>query len=52
MQAIRLHQFGGPEVSQLEQIEPSNPSPGEVLVKVQAAGITQWTPGSARASFR
>jgi NADPH:quinone reductase-like Zn-dependent oxidoreductase len=39
MKAIRLHKFGGPEVLQLEQTEPPRPSPGEVLVKVQGAGV-------------
>jgi NADPH:quinone reductase-like Zn-dependent oxidoreductase len=39
MRAIRIHKFGGAEVLQLEQVDPPNPSPGEVLVRVQAAGV-------------
>jgi NADPH:quinone reductase-like Zn-dependent oxidoreductase len=39
MRAIRIRKFGGPEVLQLEQVDSPKPSPGEVLVKVQAAGV-------------
>jgi NADPH:quinone reductase-like Zn-dependent oxidoreductase len=39
MKAVRIHKFGGPEALQLEQIDPPRSSPGEVLIKVQAAGI-------------
>ena len=39
MRAIRIPKFGGPEVLHLEQIEPPRPSPGEVLIRVQAAGV-------------
>ncbi|HEX3836401.1 MAG TPA: NADP-dependent oxidoreductase [Steroidobacteraceae bacterium] len=39
MKAIRIHKFGGPEVLQLEKIDPPRPSPGEVLLKIQAAGV-------------
>ncbi|OBZ17946.1 alcohol dehydrogenase [Bacillus sp. FJAT-26390] len=39
MQAIRYHQFGGPEVLQLEQIPRPVPAAGEVLIRVHAAGV-------------
>ena len=39
MKAIRIHQFGGPEVLTLEEISPPKPGPSEVLVQVYAAGI-------------
>lgn len=39
MQAIRYHQFGGPEVLQLEQVEIPAPQVGEVLIRVHAAGV-------------
>ena len=39
MKAIRIHQYGGPEV--LAQVEMQRPTPGpnEVLIKVQAASV-------------
>jgi len=39
MKAIRIHQYGGPEV--LAQVEMNRPAPGpnEVLIKVQAASV-------------
>jgi NADPH:quinone reductase-like Zn-dependent oxidoreductase len=39
MKAIRIHQYGGPEV--LAQVEMQRPKPGpnEVLIKVQAAAV-------------
>ncbi len=39
MQAIRLHDFGGPEVMQLEAVARPVAGPGEVLVKVRAASV-------------
>jgi len=39
MQAIRVRQFGPPEVMQLEDIPDSQPGPGQVLVRIQAAGV-------------
>jgi NADPH2:quinone reductase len=39
MKAIRVEAFGGPEVLQLgEEAEPS-PEPGEIVVRVEAAGV-------------
>jgi NADPH:quinone reductase len=39
MKAIRVHKFGGPEVLQLEEAADPKPGPGEVLVRVRAAGV-------------
>jgi len=39
MRAIRVHQFGGPEVLKLEEIPDPKPGPGEVVVRVRAAGV-------------
>ncbi len=39
MQAIRIHETGGPEVMRLEEVETPTPAQGEVLVKIAAAGI-------------
>jgi NADPH:quinone reductase len=39
MKAIRVHEFGGPEVMKLEEIPKPEIGSGKVLVKVHAAGI-------------
>lgn len=39
MKAIRVHEFGGPEVLRLEDVPDPAPSPGEVVVSVKAAGV-------------
>ncbi len=40
MKAIRVTQFGGPEVLKLEDVpDPRAPQAGEVLVRVKAAGV-------------
>src|SRR5216683_376871 len=39
MQAIRIHETGGPEVMLLEEVETPAPGQGEVLIKVAAAGV-------------
>ena len=39
MKAIRVHEFGGPEVLRLEEVPTPQPSPGEVLVRVHAIGV-------------
>lgn len=39
MQAIRLHQTGGPEVLALEEVPTPTPGPGQVLVEVAYAGV-------------
>jgi NADPH2:quinone reductase len=39
MNAIRVHEFGGPEVLRLETVPTPQPGPGEVLVRVHAVGV-------------
>lgn len=41
MQAIRIHQLGGPEVLQLEEIPTPTPGPGEVVVALRAAALNR-----------
>lgn len=36
---MRIHRFGGPDVLQLDTIEPSAPDAGQVLVTVHAASV-------------
>jgi len=39
MKAIRVHEFGGPEVMKLEEMPDLTPGPGQVVVSVKAAGV-------------
>jgi NADPH2:quinone reductase len=39
MRAIRIHETGGPEVMQVEEVDPPTPRAGEVLIQVAAAGV-------------
>ncbi|MEV6610939.1 zinc-binding dehydrogenase [Kutzneria sp. NPDC051319] len=39
MKAVRHHRYGGPEVLVLEDVPDPTPGPGELLVRVAAAGV-------------
>jgi len=39
MKAIVVHEYGGPEVMKFEDVPTPEPGPGQVLVKVEAAGV-------------
>jgi NADPH2:quinone reductase len=39
MRAIRVAQYGGPETMRLEELPTPKPGPGEVLVRIEAAGV-------------
>jgi NADPH2:quinone reductase len=39
MKAIRIHEFGGPEALSYEEVENSEPGPGQARVKLAASGV-------------
>jgi NADPH2:quinone reductase len=39
MKAIRIHEFGGPEALSYEDVETSEPGPGQARVKLAASGV-------------
>jgi NADPH2:quinone reductase len=39
MKAILVRQFGGPEVLQTAEVDTPKPGPGQVLVRIKAAGV-------------
>ncbi|MCW3098040.1 MAG: quinone oxidoreductase [Chthonomonadaceae bacterium] len=39
MKAIRVREFGGPEVLKLEEVPDPHPGPGQVLVRAHAIGV-------------
>src|SRR5467141_4492380 len=42
MKAIRVHQFGGPEVLKLEEVPTPKPDAGQVLLRVRAIGVNPY----------
>ena len=42
MKAIQVHRFGGPEVLELREIPTPKPGPGQILVRVHAAGVNPY----------
>ncbi|OSI67370.1 quinone oxidoreductase [Bradyrhizobium canariense] len=42
MMCWRMHEFGPPEIMKFEPVSRPEPGPGEVLVKVAAAGVGPW----------
>src|SRR3972149_2138386 len=39
MRAMRVHEYGGPEVMRLEEVPVPEPGKGEALVKLAAVGV-------------
>lgn len=39
MKAVRIHEFGGPEVMRYEDVPTPSPGPGQVLVRLAAVGL-------------
>ena len=42
MQAIRAHQFGGPDVLELEEVPDPIAGPGQVRVRIRAVGVNPY----------
>lgn len=42
MKAILVHEFGGPEVLKLEEVQTPKPAGGQVLVRIHAAGVNPY----------
>ena len=42
MKAIRIHNYGGPELLKFEDAPRPQPQPGEVLIRVHAAGVNPF----------
>jgi NADPH:quinone reductase-like Zn-dependent oxidoreductase len=42
MKAVRIHKFGGPDVLVIDELPIPSPGPGELLVRVAAAGVGPW----------
>jgi NADPH:quinone reductase-like Zn-dependent oxidoreductase len=42
MKAVRVHKFGGPEVLVIDELPIPSPGPGQLLVRVAAAGVGPW----------
>jgi NADPH:quinone reductase-like Zn-dependent oxidoreductase len=42
MKAVRIHKFGGPEVIVIDELPIPSPGPGELVVRVAAAGVGPW----------
>jgi NADPH:quinone reductase len=51
MQVIRVSKFGGPEVLEVGQADLPEPGPGEVLVRVLAAGVGPWDVSLRRGGY-
>ena len=42
MKAARIHKFGAPDVIMIDNLERPTPNPGELLIKVESAGVGPW----------
>jgi len=50
MKAVRFHDYGGPEVLKLEDVPVPDPGEGEILIRIQAAGVNP-VDGAVRAGY-
>jgi len=50
MKAVRFHQYGGPEVLKIEEVNIPEPGPGQIIIAVKAAGVNKID-GTLRAGY-
>src|SRR3974377_92690 len=51
MKAIRVHEFGGPEVLKLEEVATPKPSAGPVVVPIHAGGVNPYDPYTGAGTY-
>src|SRR4051812_47345017 len=51
MRAAAIDHFGGPEALHVEQLPVPQPGVGEILIKVEAAGVGSWDPDLVSGAF-
>ncbi|GAA2417370.1 zinc-binding dehydrogenase [Nonomuraea africana] len=51
MKAIRIHEFGGPDVLRLDDVDVPEPGDGQVLLKVEVAGVAYGDVMKRRGAF-
>src|SRR5262245_16888583 len=39
MKAVRVHEFGGPEKLEYDDVADPSPKPGEAIVRIEASGV-------------
>jgi len=50
VRSVRIHDFGGPEVLRIEDVETEQPGGGEVRLRTRAIGINEPKSRCARAA--
>ena len=48
MKQVRFHEFGGPEVLTVDEVDDPKPGTGQALVRVHAAGVNPTDTASRR----
>jgi NADPH:quinone reductase-like Zn-dependent oxidoreductase len=51
MRAAAIDHFGGPEAIRVERLTVPEPQPGEVLIRVESAGVGEWDPFEREGGF-
>jgi NADPH2:quinone reductase len=51
MRAVAQDKFGGPETLQIKNLPVPEVGPGEVLVRVEVAGVGAWDPFEREGGF-
>jgi NADPH:quinone reductase-like Zn-dependent oxidoreductase len=52
MRAVVIDDFGGPEQLQVGRVPVPSPGRGQVLIRLETAGVGPWAPSSVRGATR